>query len=52
MGLDNTNSLQEVTELKLKNQKIVGMFSGYFFTVVLVEHENGERQVVGWGHDS
>ena len=52
MGLNENKSLKEILKLKLSEQRIVGMFSGYFFTCVLVEYENGERQVVGWGHNA
>ena len=52
MGLDHKRNLIENSKLKLSEQRIVGMYSGYFHTCVLVEHENGERQVVGWGYNS
>ena len=40
--------IDQVLKLKLSEQRIDGMYSGYFHTCVLVEHENGERQVIGW----
>ena len=52
MGLDHSRCIDQVLKLKLSEQRIVGMYSGYFHTCVLVEHENGERQVVGWGYNS
>ena len=52
MGLLHDNSNEKIETLLFSKQKIVGMFCGYFFCTILVEHPNGERQVVGWGHDS
>ena len=50
--MDHRDSKNCVETLKLKEQRIVGMYCGYFHVQVLVEHENGERQIVGWGFDS
>ena len=52
LGLGHKNTVKNITELKLSEQRIVGMFAGYFFASILVEHQNGERQIVAWGHDS
>ena len=51
LGLGHKNTVKNITELKLSEQRIVGMFAGYFFASILVEHQNGERQIVAWGHD-
>ena len=52
MGLDDQNSLTKLTKLRLSEQRIVGMFTGYFFVSALVEYQNGERHIVAWGDDS
>ena len=52
MGLDHNSDLESVEKLKLTDQRVVGMYCGYFHASLLVEYENGERQVVGWGYDS
>jgi hypothetical protein len=51
MGLNHKNNLTSVTKLKLCQQKIVGIQCGYFHVSILVEHENGDRQIVAWGYD-
>ena len=50
MGLGVVSETKRLpTELVYKERKVVGMFSGYFHTQLLVEDQNEERQLLGWG---
>ena len=52
MGLGKNNETKSLpTELVYKERKVVGMFSGYFHTQLLVEDQNEERQLLGWGYN-
>eukprot|EP01091_Cochliopodium_minus_P020364 TRINITY_DN8876_c0_g1_i1.p1 TRINITY_DN8876_c0_g1~~TRINITY_DN8876_c0_g1_i1.p1 ORF type:complete len:433 (-),score=74.04 TRINITY_DN8876_c0_g1_i1:3-1277(-) len=51
-GQSDTNSKETPVLLNYCQNKIVGVYCGYFHCQLLVENENGERQIVGWGFNS
>eukprot|EP01091_Cochliopodium_minus_P006624 TRINITY_DN1663_c0_g2_i2.p1 TRINITY_DN1663_c0_g2~~TRINITY_DN1663_c0_g2_i2.p1 ORF type:complete len:442 (-),score=62.68 TRINITY_DN1663_c0_g2_i2:14-1339(-) len=52
MGLGKGNETKR-TPVKLAycERKVVGMYCGYFHCQLLVEENNGERQLLGWGYN-
>ena len=51
MGLKTKNAAREPTLLVYNERKVVGIYCGYFHIQILVEAENGNRQLVGWGYN-
>ena len=51
MGGRSRKTKKTPVELTYKERKVVGMYCGYFHTQLLVEDQNGERQLLGWGYN-
>ena len=52
MGLGGRSRKAKKIPIKLayNERKVVGMYCGNYHTQLLVEDQNGERELLGWGY--